>query len=97
MPKLIVQTGVRNEARLPRVDMGRTAHPGPLEVRQLRHDRPHASPGQQAHGPAVLSMAQPLQLYAIVTGSRVPGRDRLLAALDREIDNHPRPTTEDPA
>ena len=38
-------------------------------------------------------MTQLLQLYAIVTGSRVPGRDRLLAALDREIDNHPRPTT----
>ena len=30
----------------------------------------------------------------LVTGSRVPGRDRLLAALDREIDNHPRPTKE---
>ena len=41
----------------------------------------------------MLSMAQLLQLYAIVAGSRVPGRDRLLAALDHEIDNHPRPTT----
>jgi len=42
----------------------------------------------------MLSVAQLLQLYAIVTGSRVPGRDRLLAALDHEIDNHPRPTEE---
>ena len=39
-------------------------------------------------------MAQLLQLYAIVTGSRVPGRDRLMAALDHEIDTYPRPTEE---
>ena len=36
-------------------------------------------------------MAQLLQLYAIVTGSRVPGRDRLLAALDRLINDYPQP------
>ena len=43
--------------------------------------------------------AEPVEIGSVslpvgVTGSRVPGRDGLLAALDREIDNHPRPTEE---
>ena len=45
-------------------------------------------------GRPVLTIGQLLAIHAIVTGSRVPGRDGLLAALDREIDNHPRPTEE---
>lgn len=41
---------------------------------------------------AVLTIGQLLALHAIVTSSRAPGRDGLLAVLDRLIDTYPRPT-----
>lgn len=41
-----------------------------------------------------LTIGQLLALHAIVTASTAPGKRGLLAALDRLIDNHPRPTEE---
>ena len=42
----------------------------------------------------MLTIGQLLALHAIVNSSPAAGRVGLLAALDREIDNHPRPTEE---
>lgn len=38
-----------------------------------------------------LTIGQLLALHAIVISSRAPGRDGLLAVLDRLIDTYPRP------
>ena len=42
----------------------------------------------------MLTIGQLLALHAIVSSSRAAGRVGLLAALDRLIDNYPRPTEE---
>ena len=39
----------------------------------------------------MLTIGQLLALHAIVSTSRAPGRDGLLAVLDRLIDTYPRP------
>lgn len=45
----------------------------------------------RGQGRGVLTIGQLLALHAIVTSSRAPGRDGLLAVLDRLIDTYPRP------